>query len=89
MEIKSKLVEASEAELEYDTGAKADLTKTLFPYFCNNVLHSLFADYTASANGLKISKSKENYAHKSFIETEFSHRKYAQENWLACQGHSY
>ena len=30
------------------------------PYFCNNVLHSLFSDCTVSANGLKISNANGN-----------------------------
>ena len=30
-----------------------------------------------------------NYAHKSFIETEFSHNKDAKITWLACQSYSY
>ena len=65
------------------------MTKTDAPYFCNNVLHSLFSDCTVSANGLKISSANGNYAHKSFIETEFSHNKDAKSTWLACQGYSY
>ena len=43
------------------------------PYFDNNILHSLFADSTVSANGIKISTANGHYAHKIFIETEFSH----------------
>ena len=42
-----------------------------------------------SANGLKISNANENYAQKSFIETECSHNKDAKNTWLACQGYSY
>ena len=42
LEIKSKIVQASEADLKYDAGDAADVTKTDAPYFCNNVLHSLF-----------------------------------------------
>ena len=76
LEIKCKIVQASEADLKYDAGAAADVTKTDAPYYCNNVLHSLFSDCTLSANGLKISNANGNYAHKSFIETE-------------CQGYSY
>ena len=53
------------------------------------MLHSLFSDCTVSANGLKISNANGNYAHKSFIETEFSHNKDAKNTWLACQGYSY
>ena len=89
LEIKCKLVQGSEASLKYDDGAAAEVTKTDAPYFCNNVLHSLFFGCTVSANGLKISNANGNYAHKSFIETEFSHDKDAKATWLACQGYSY
>ena len=58
LEIKCKIVQASEADLKYDAGAAADVTKTDAPYFCNNVLHSLFSDCTVSANGLKNFKCK-------------------------------
>ena len=53
------------------------------------MLHSLFSECTVSANGLKISNANGNYAHKSFIETLFSHNKDAKDTWLACQGYSY
>ena len=53
------------------------------------MLHSLFSDCTVSANGLKISNANGNYAHKSFIEKEFSHSKDAKNTWLACQDYSY
>ena len=76
LEIKCKIVQSSEANLKYDGTAAADVTKTDAPYFCNNVLHSLFSDCTVSANGLKISN-------------EFSHKKDAKNTWLACQGYSY
>ena len=89
LEIKYKIVQASEADLKYDTGAAADVTKTDAPYFCNNVLHSLVSDCTVSANGLKISNANGNYAHKSFNETEVSHNKEAKATLLACQGYSY
>ena len=89
LEIKCKIVQGSEADLKDDAGAAADVTKTDAPYFCHNVLFSLFSDCTVSANGYKISISNENYAHKSFIETEFCHNKDAKATWLACQGYSY
>ena len=89
LEIKCKIVEASEADLKYDAGAASVVTKTDAPYFCYNVLHSIFSDCTVSANGLKFSKANGNYAHKSFIETEFSHNKDAKATWLACQSYSY
>ena len=89
LEIKCKIVQSSDADLKYDNTAAADVTKTDAPYFCNNVLRSLFSACTVSANGLKISSADGNYAHKSFIETEFSHNKDAKSTWLACQGYSY
>ena len=89
LEIKCKIVQASEADFKYDAGAAADETKTDAPYFCNNVLRSLFSDCKVSANGRKISNANGNYAHKSFNETEFSHNKDAKATWLACQGYSY
>ena len=88
-EIKCKIVQASEADLKYDAGIAADVTKTDAPYFCKNVLRSLFSDCTVSAKGLKISNANGSYAHNSFIETEFSHNKDAKDTWLACQGYSY
>ena len=87
--MKCKIVQGSEADLKYDAGAAADVTKTDAPYFCNNVLHSLFSDCTVSANGLKTSIANGNYTHKSFIETEFSHNKDSNTTWLAFQGYSY
>ena len=75
--------------MKYDATAAADFTKIDSPYFCNNALHSLFSDCTVSANGMKISNANGNYAHKSFIEAEFSHKKDAGITWLACQGYSY
>ena len=89
LEVKCKIVQSSEADLKNDATAAADITKTDSPYFCNNVLHSLFSDCTVSAYGLKISNANGNYAHKSFIKTEFSHNKDAKNTWLACQCHSY
>ena len=55
----------------------------------NNTLHSLFSDCTVSANGLKISNANGHYAHKSFLETEFSHNIDAKKTWLACQGYQF
>ena len=89
LEIKFKIVQGSEADLKYDAGGAADVTKTDAPYFCNNVLHSLCFDCTVAANGLKISNANGNYAHKKFNETEFSHNNDAKATWLACQGYSY
>ena len=57
LEINCKSVQSSGADLKYDGAATADTTRTDSPYFCNNVLHSLFSDCTVSANGLKISNA--------------------------------
>ena len=80
LEIKCKIVQSSGADLKYDDAATADTARTDAPYFCSNVLHSLFSDCTVSANGLKISNANANYAHKSFMETEFSHNKDVREH---------
>ena len=57
LEIKCKILQSSDADLKYENTAAADVTKIDAPYFCNNVLHSLFSDCTVSANGLKISSA--------------------------------
>ena len=59
------------------------------PYLVNNPLSSLFSECTMILNGEKISTSNANFAHKSFIETEFSHGNDAKKTWLACQGYFY
>ena len=59
------------------------------PYLVNNPLSSLFSECTMSLNGEKISTTNANFAHKSFIETEFSHGNDAKKTWLACQGYYY
>ena len=43
LEVKCIIVQSSEANLKYDDTVAADLTNTDAPYFCNNVLHSLFS----------------------------------------------
>ena len=89
LDIKCKIVQSSGADLKHDAGAPTDKARTDAPYFCNNVLYSLFSDCTVSANGLKISNANGNYAHNSFIETNFSHNKDAKNTWLASQGYSF
>ena len=42
-----------------------------------------------SANVNKISSANGHYAHKFFIETEFSHGSDAKNTWLKCQGYEY
>ena len=71
LEIKCKIVQASEADLRYDAGAAADVTKTDAPYSCNNILPSLFSDCTVSANRLNISNANGNYAHKVLLKLNF------------------
>ena len=89
LEVNCKIVQSSETDLKYDAAASADITKTDSPYFCNDVLHSLFSDWRVSANRQKNSNANGNYAHKSFNETDFSHKKVAKNTWLACQIYSY
>ena len=89
LEIKCKIVQSSGADLKHNAEAPTDKAKTDAPHFWNNVLHSLFSDCAVSANGLKISNDNGNYAHISFIETEFSHNKDAINTWLACQSYSF
>ena len=59
------------------------------PYLVINPLSSLFFECTISLNGEKISTTNVNFAHKSFIETEFSQINDAKKQWLACQGYYY
>ena len=92
LEIKCKVVQSDGSQLEYDgtnDASIADTSKTNSPYLANNALHSLFSDCTVSANGLKISNANGHYAHKTFIETEFSHNLDAKKTWLVCQGYQY
>ena len=89
LEVKCKIVQSSEAGLKYDAGSTAEITKTNFPYFCNNVLHSLFSDCTLSVNGLKTSNANGKYDHKSYTETEFAHYQDAENTWLECQSYCY
>ena len=86
LEVKCRIQNADGTDLRYTAG---DATATDAAYFVNNVLHSLFADCTVSANGIKISSANGHYAHKSFIETEFSHGADAKKTWLKCQGYEY
>ena len=59
------------------------------PNLVNNPLSSLFSECTLSLNGEKISTTNANFAHKSFIETEFSHGIDSKKTWLAYQGYYY
>ena len=69
LEIKCRILQTDGTDLRYTHG---DANASDLLYFADNILHSLFADCTVSANGIKISTANGHYAHKSFIETEFS-----------------
>ena len=86
LEIKCKIVKADGSNLDYVTGTAAQQDK---PVFVNNTLHSLFSDCTVTAKWVKVSSANGLYAHKAFIETEFSHNKEAKDTWLKCQGYTY
>ena len=86
LEVKCCIVQSNGNNLRYTTG---DANASDTPFFLNNILHSLFADCTVSANGNKISSANGHYAHKCFIETEFSHGSDAKSTWLKCQGYEY
>ena len=85
LEIKCKISRNNDGDLRTGT----DATNTDAQYFSNNALHSLFSECTVSANGVKKSNTNGNYAHKAFIETEFSSGKTAKNTWLICQGYCY
>ena len=74
------------SDLRYDAtnAAQSDA-----PVFVNNTLHWRFSECTVSANGMKVSNSNRVYAHKAFIETEYSNGKEAKDTWLSCQGDFY
>ena len=84
LEIRCKVTQANGADLRYDN-AYASLSDSSF--LVNNSLYSFFSDCTLSANGLKISNANGNFAHKSFIGTEFSNSQGAKDSWLKFQGY--
>ena len=86
LEIRCKVTQSNGADLRYDN---TDPTVSDSPFLVNNSLYSLFSDCTLSANGLKISNANSNFAHKSFIRTEFSNSKGAEDSWLKCQGYRF
>ena len=85
LEIKYKISRNNDGDLKAET----DATNTNAPNLSNNALHSLFSECTVSANGVKLSNTNGNYAHKAFLETEFSSGKTAKNTWLVCQGYYY
>ena len=86
MEIRCKVTQSNGADLRYDNN---DPTVYDSPFLVNNSLYSLFSDCTLSANGLKISNANCNFAHKSFIGTEFTNNKRAKDSWLKCLGYRF
>ena len=86
LEVKCCIVQSNGNNLRYTTG---DANASDTPFFVNNILQSLFADCTVSANGNKISSANGHYAHKCFIETEFSQGSDAENTWLKCQEYEY
>ena len=75
LQIKCKIVQSSEADLKHDAGAPTDKAKTDAPYFCNNVLHSLFSDCTVSVNGLKKIKCQRKLCAQKFYRDRFFSQK--------------
>ena len=86
LEFKCRIQNVDGTDLRYDAGDPANNDAA---FFVNNVLHSLFADCSVSANGIKISSANGHYAHKSTIETESSHGTDAMNTWSKCQGYEY
>ena len=86
LEVKCRILQANGNDLRYDAAAAANSD---LPCFVNNSLHSLFADCNVTAEGVQISSSNGNYAHKAFLETEFSHNQEAKNTWLNCQVYWY
>ena len=86
LENKFRVLQTDGTDLRYTHG---DTNASDLPYFANNMLDSLSDACTVSANGIKISKANGHYAHKNFIETEFSHGADAKKTWLKCQGYEY
>ena len=84
-EFKCKISRSNDSDLRTGT----DATNTGAPYFSNNALHSLLSECTLSANGVRVSNTNGNYAHKAFIEREFSSGETAKNTWLFCQGYYY
>ena len=72
-----------------DQRAETEVANRDIPYFMNNSLHSLFSECTLSANGINIYNRNGYYAHKCFIETEFSDGYSFKNTSLVCQGSCY
>ena len=83
LEVEFRVVQSNGNDLRFTTG---DANNSDTPHLVNNTLHSLFTDCSVSANGIKISSANGHYAHKSFIETEFSHGSDAKKNLAEMSG---
>ena len=83
LEIKCKISWNNDGDLR----TRTDAANRDAPYLSNNALHSLFSECTASANGVKISNTNGNYAHKEIKKTEFFSGKTAKNRWLVFQGY--
>ena len=77
LEIWCKVTQAIGADLRYDN---TDPTVSDSPFLVNNSLFSFISYCILSANGLKVSIAKSNFAHKNFIATEFSNSKGAKDS---------
>ena len=86
LEIVARIVRSNENVLRTHATEAANRDT---PYFVKNPLSSLFSECTLSLNGEKKSTTNANFAHNSFIETEFSYGNDAKKTWLACQGYHY
>ena len=86
LEIKCRILQTDETNLRYTHG---NVNASDLPYFAKNILHSLFPDCTVSANGINFSTANGHYAHKSCMETEFSHGTDAKKTWLKFQDYEY
>ena len=60
LEIKCRILQTDETDLRYTYGD----ANACDPYFPNNILHSLFAGCTVSANGIKILTANGHYEQK-------------------------
>ncbi len=56
--------------------------------FVNNILHSLFRNCEVLLNGTSISNANGYYAHKAFLETEFTLGSDSKATWVFCAGYS-
>ena len=75
-------------EMTYDMMQRMQHKQTLL--FLRKIHYTLYSpNALVTANGIKISNANGVYAHKDFIETEYSNGKEAKDTWLRCQGYTY